>query len=574
LNNNEVAHVFERIANLLQIRDEPIYRVLAYRRASESILALNSSIEDLWQADELENIPAVGKAITEKISELLSSGNLDFYDRLIVEIPESLLDLLEVPDIGPKRIAKFWKELGITNLDELELAARNSQLQELSGIGQRTETRILRSIELMKSREIGRISIGDAWPLAEGLLARIRKLPKVIDAQAAGSLRRMKETVGDLDLVVATNQPEKIIQAFLTFPEIEEVIGKGKIKVSVRLKDGINAQLWLHNPEHYGSALQFATGSQAHNVRLREVALKKGLSLSEYGFVAEDGDEILCPEETDVYRTLGLPWIPPEMREDRGEISAAAKDGLPEIISEEDIQGEIHAHSDWSDGLASIKEMAEAAIEVGLSYLVISDHSRSLGVANGLSIERLQAQREAINEIQSQLGEDIVLLQGAEVEVRVDGSLDYPDDILAELDFVIASVHSSLRQSRERITGRFLAAIENPHVDLIGHLSGRLIGRRDPSDLDFELILKRAAKHGVALEINAHPDRLDLNEVHAKRAIELGCLLAVTTDAHRTQHFQLRKYGIGIARRAWVTSESVINCWDSDQFLEWSRSRG
>jgi len=571
--NNQIADVFERIARLLQIQDQSGYRVMAYRRASESILALTTSIEDVWQAEELESIPGVGKALAEKIAELLSTGELEFYDRMIAEIPESLLDLLEVPDIGPKRIARFWKELGITNIEQLEQAARKHQLQELSGLGERSEKRILRNIELMKSREVGRTSIGDAWPLAESLLSRLRKLPEVKDAQAAGSLRRMKETIGDLDLVVATDQPEEIIQAFLTFPEIDEVTGHGKIKVSVRLKMGLNTQLWLHSPEHFGAALQYATGSQAHNVRLREAAQNQNLSLSEYGFKNEDGEQINCPEERDVYQSMGLQWIPPELREDRGEITAASKGLLPKLICEEDIQGEVHAHSDWSDGLASIREMAEAAIGWGLSYLVISDHSRSLGVANGLSIERLQAQREAINEVQSQIGDAIVLLQGTEVEVRTDGSLDYPDDVLEELDFVVASVHSSLRQSREKITGRFLAAIENPHIDLIGHLSGRLIGRRDPSDLDIELILKHAATYGVALEINAHPDRLDLNEINAKRAIELGCLLAITTDAHQTDHFQLRKYGIGIARRAWVTRKNVINCWDSNRFLEWIQSR-
>jgi DNA polymerase (family 10) len=307
---------------------------------------------------------------------------------------------------------------------------------------------------------------------------------------------------------------------------------------------------------------------------LREIAQKKSLSLSEYGFKSEGGDEIPCPEEADVYQTLGLPWIPPELREDRGEIAAARENTLPNLISEVDLRGEIHAHSDWSDGQATIEEMAEAAMALGLSYLVITDHSRSLGIANGLSIERLKAQRKAIDKVQAKLGDDFVLLQGSEVEVKSDGSLDYEDDVLAELDFVVASVHTSLRQSRDKITSRFLAAIENPHVDLIGHLSGRLIGRRDPADLDVESIFAAAAKNKVALEINAHPDRLDLNEFHAKRAVELGCVLAITTDAHHPDHFLLRKYGLGIARRAWVTSESVMNAWDSDRFLNWIRSRG
>jgi DNA polymerase (family 10) len=309
-------------------------------------------------------------------------------------------------------------------------------------------------------------------------------------------------------------------------------------------------------------------------VRLREFALSKGLSLSEYGYKTEDDREILCSEEADVYQRLGLPWIAPELREDRGEIQAAVDGKLPELIEEKDIKGEVHVHSNWSDGMASIQEMVDAAIELDLSYLVISDHSRSLGVANGLSIDRLQQQKKEIDSVQKKIGNKLKLLQGSEVEILADGRLDYPDSVLKELDFVVASLHSSLRQSREQITARYLSAITNPHVDLIGHLSGRLIGRRDPADLDIEIILKAAAKHGVALEINAHPDRLDLNEINAKRAIELGCLLAITTDAHRPDHFHMRRYGVGIGRRAWVSPESVINTWQLEQLLKWVTSRG
>lgn len=574
MDNKAVAQVFKQIADLLQIQDEPIYRVMAYRRASESLQSLTRNVEEIWEEGDLEKIPGIGKAIAEKIDEFLSTGRLEFYDRLITEVPESLLELLEVPDVGPKRIARFWKELGITTVEELEVAARNGQLQTLSGMGARTEQRILQNIEAIKSREVDRVSIGIAWPLAASILEKLRELPGVSDAQVAGSLRRGKETIGDFDFVVAAEDSEIVIEQFMNFPEIQKVIGQGEKKVSVEMQDGIQAQLWVHSPDRFGSALQYATGSQAHNVRLREYALGKGLSLSEYSFEGDDGAEILCPEETLVYTTLGLPWIAPELREDRGEIQAAAEGALPELIDEKDIKGEIHAHSDWSDGRATILEIAEAAIEMGLSYLVISDHSRSLGVANGLSIDRLRAQRDEIDEVQKKVGKRVKLLQGTEVEILADGKLDYPDSVLEGLDFVVASVHSSLRQSRERITARFLSAIQNPHVDLIGHLSGRLIGRRDPADLDFETIIETAAKHGVALEINSHPDRLDLNENHAKIAIELGCLLAVTTDAHSPDSFHLLRYGVRIARRAWVSPGSVINTWELSRFLDWVNSRG
>jgi DNA polymerase (family 10) len=573
LDNTEVAQVFERIADLLQIKGEPIYRVLAYRRAGESLRSLTRPLEEIWEEGDLEEIPGVGKAISEKIDELQSTGKLGFYDRLIDEVPETLLELLQVPDVGPKRVAIFWKELGITTLEQLEAAARAGQLKTLSGMGERTEKRILQNIESIRSRPSDRVSIGVAWPLANSFLTRLNEIPEVSEAQIAGSLRRGSETVGDLDFVVASDNTVQVVEKILKLPEIQKVISHGERKVSIELEGGIRAQVWLHAPDRFGSALQYATGSQSHNVKLREYALKLGLSLSEYGFKREDGKEILCPDESTVYGTLGLPWIAPELREDRGEIQTAAEGALPELVSEEDFKGEVHAHSNWSDGSASILEMAEAAMEMGLSYLVISDHSASLGVANGLSVERLHSQKDEIKAVQKKVGKAIRLLQGSEVEILADGRLDYPDSILEELDFVVASVHLSMRQSREKIMARYISAIQNPHVDLIGHPSGRLIGRRDPIDLDMEVLLKEAANHAVALEINAHPDRLDLNENHAKRAIELGCVLAITTDAHSPVDFQLRKYGIGIGRRAWLTPASTINTWKLERFLDWLHSR-
>ena len=573
MDNSEVARVFDRIADLLQIRDEPIYRVLAYRRAAESLRSLTQPVDQLWQEGNLEEIPAVGKAISEKINELLTTGRLQFYDRLTSEVPETLLDLLKVPDVGPKRIARFWKELGITTLEELEQAGRRGQLQTLSGMGEQTEKRILQNIESIKAQQSDRVSIDTAWNLASTFLKQLEELPGVVDAQIAGSLRRGRETIGDLDFVVASTETLHIIQKIMELPDVQKVISHGDTKVSIELKQGMRAQVWLHSPERFGSALQYATGSQSHNVKLRELALSQGLSLSEYGFKREDGTEILCPDELSVYGALGLPWIAPELREDRGEIQAASRGALPALVEEGDFKGEVHAHTDWSDGSSSILEMSEAAMEMGLTYLVISDHSASLGVANGLSVERLRSQREEIRAVQKKLGKRIRLLQGTEVEILADGRLDYADSILAELDFVVASVHLSMRQSKEKIMARYISAVQNPHVDLIGHPSGRLIGRRDPIDLDMEVLLKEASNSGIALEINAHPDRLDLNENNAKRAIELGCKLVVTTDAHSPDNFQLRRFGIGISRRAWVPAESIINTWPVDRFLKWVKSR-
>lgn len=571
--NREVAEVFEKIADLLQIKGEAIYRVLAYRRAGESIRALSRSVVQISEENGLQDIPGVGKAIADKIDELLSTGKMEFYKKLSAEVPETLADLLRVEGVGPKKVARFWKELDITSIEELETAANAGKLQKLEGMGPRSEAKILASIEALAKRQDDRHLLGVVQPVAAQLLERLRKIEGVVEAEVAGSLRRWRETIGDLDLVVASDTNERVMDEFVQFPEIGRIRGKGTTKTSVELVDGLKVQLWIQSPERFGTTLQYATGSQAHNVKLRELALSKGLSLSEHGFKTEEGDEILCSKETEVYKKLGMDWIPPAMREERGEIKAALEDRLPNLVTVMDLRGELHVHSNWSDGHASIEEMALAAKKLGLTYLVITDHSRSLGVAGGLSIERLWEQKAEIVQVQDKLGNKIRLLHGSEVEILADGSLDYPDGVLEQLDVVFASLHSSLRQSREKITTRFLSAIENPHVDFIGHLSGRLLGKRDPADLDVDVILNAAAEHGVVLEINSHTDRLDLNDIHARRAVELGVKLAITTDAHRIEHYDLRIFGVGIARRAWVTPESIVNSLPRSKFLKWLKSR-
>jgi DNA polymerase (family 10) len=569
MSNQELADTFEDIAALLTIKGESMYRVAAYRRAAESLRSWGEPAEALAREGRLREIPGVGEAIAEKIQEMITTGRLSFYEHLTDEVPASLLEVLQVSDVGPKKAALFWKELGITTVEELEAAAREGRLRELPGMGRRSEEKVIQGIEALRRRQTDRMPIGQARPLADSLLARIRGMPGVVAAEAAGSLRRWRETVGDIDLVVGCDDRQGVVRAFVGLEDVERVKGEGDTKASVVLKGGIDVQLWVHPVDRYGSALQYATGSQAHNVRLRELAQNQGLSLSEHGFKRADGTMIRCAQEEQVYQQLGLPWIPPELREDMGEIQAAIQGTLPKLVILGDLRGELHAHTNWSDGHATIMEMALAAIELGMEYLVISDHSGSLGVAGGLSIQRLREQKEALDEVQEQLGDRIRLLQGAEVEILADGSLDYPDETLEDLHVVLASLHSSLRQSRERITARLIAAIKHPHVDIIGHPSGRLIGRREAADLDVEAILHAAADKGVALEINAHPDRLDLNDAHARRAAELGCLLAINTDAHQPEHLMLRQFGIGVARRAWISKESVINAWPWPKLETW-----
>jgi len=407
---------------------------------------------------------------------------------------------------------------------------------------------------------------------AQEIVNQLRSIPDVVAVEPAGSLRRMRETVGDLDLLAAAKDSTQIMGAFTSRPDIVDVLGKGETKSSVEFENGFRAQLWVHPPERFGTALQYATGSKDHNVRLRELAISQGLSLSEHAFLRQDGTEILCAREENVYRTLGIPWIPPELREDHGEIQAALEGKLPHLIKTSDILAELHSHSTWSDGKATIKEMAVAAIARGYQILAITDHSKSLGIAGGLSQADLKKQRCEIDTIQQELGNSIILLQGTEVEIRADGTLDFPDEVLADLDIVIPSLHTSLRQPREQITQRLLKAIYNPHVDIIGHPTGRKILERDPADLDMEQVLRAAAKTNTALEINAHPSRLDLNDINARRAVELGVLLSINTDAHAPEDLDILRFGVATARRGWVEPQNVINTWEPTRLIDWLKT--
>lgn len=571
--NRELAEIFYKIADLLEIKGEVIYKILAYRKAADSLKDLSRSAYDLWQEGRLTDIPGVGKAIAEKIEELFSAGKLGYYENLIQEVPPSLVDLLRVPDLGPKKITLFWQQMGITDLASLEAAARAGKLRDLPGMGARSEAKIIAGIESL-ARRTTRTPLWKAWPVAQGLLAQLRVIPGVHTAEAAGSLRRMRETVGDLDLLVAAHDSKAAMDAFSHLPGVLRVLGSGETKTSVEFEDGMRAQLWVHPPERFGTALQYATGSKDHNVRLRELALKMGLSLSDQAFLKSDGSEILCATEEEVYSILGLPWIPPELREDRGEVQAAKAGELPRVIALQDIKAELHCHSTWSDGKASILEMAQAAKAHGYQVLAITDHSPSLGITQGVKPEDFARQRAEIAAAQAAVGDSLLILQGSEVEIRADGSLDYPDAVLENLDIVFASLHVSLRQPREQITARLLNAMRNPHVDVIGHPTGRLIPDREGADLDMDAILRAAAESGVALEISAHPQRLDLNDMHARRAIELGIPLSINTDAHRPEEMDLMHFGVAIARRGWVEARHVINTWERQDLLAWLRARG
>ena len=572
MTNREIAEIFSSIGDIMDILGENRFKVLAYRRAAENIMSLGQDVRSFWRTGTLQEIPGIGQAIAEKIDELLTTGRLEFYERLQEQVPAGVVSLLHIPDVGPKTAKLLWEELGVQSVVELEAAARAGRLRTLRGLGARSEAKILAGIEILNRRS-DRISLGTAWPVAADLLEGLRTTcGEVHEVAVAGSLRRMRATIGDIDLLAAYEAPAAVMRAFVALPAVAEVILSGPTKTSVRLHNGLQADLRVLEPDRWGTALQYFSGSQAHNVRLRELAVKQGLSLSEYSFKREDGGEILCRDEAQVYETLGLPWIPPELREDQGEIQAALAGELPDLVEREAIRGDLHVHTDWSDGTSTLAEMAEAARELGYEYLVISDHSQSLGIARGLTAERQQEQRAEIDALNERWN-DFRLLQGCELEIKADGSLDLPDDVLARLDLVVASLHTSQRQDREQITRRMLNAVTNPNVDVIGHPSGRILGQREESAVDLDAVIDAAATTGTALEVNSTPSRLDLDDVHVRRAIRLGVKIAINSDAHHPDGLDNLAYGVATARRGWATSAQVLNTMTLDELLAWKGAR-
>lgn len=568
--NAQVAARFERIADLLEIKGETRFKVLAYRRAAENIRALGRGLDELRAEGELQDVPGVGKAIHDKIEELFTTGEMRFWQTLTAEVPESLADLLQVSGVGPKTARVMWEHLDIQSLTDLQAAAAEGRLQGLPGIGAKTQDRILAGLEALARQGTGRFRLDVALEAAETIITALRDLSEVEQIDYAGSLRRFAPTIGDLDILVATTHPEPVMAAFRDLPEVDSVLLSGTTKTSVRLHSGLQADLRCVKPEEWGTALQYFSGSQAHNVRLRELAQKQGLSLNEYAITHSDGQTTRCPTEAEVYAALGLPFIPPVLREDRGEIEAAAKDTLPVLVEQTDIKGEVHCHSTWSDGQDSIEAMARAALDRGYEYLVITDHSQSLGVANGLTPERLRQQRQEIDAVQAKLPQ-LRLLQGVELEIKADGSLDFEDSVLAELDFVVASIHTGLRQDRQTLTQRALNAIYNPYVRVLGHPTGRLLGRREGSEIDVEKLLRAAAETGTMVEVNASPQRLDLDSIYVKRAIELGVKLVINCDAHAVAGFADLPFGLATAQRGWATASDIANTHSLEAILAFKR---
>ncbi|MBN2462105.1 MAG: DNA polymerase/3'-5' exonuclease PolX [Dehalococcoidia bacterium] len=571
MKNTTIAKVFQDMADLLELKGENVFKIRAYQRAARTFEHLPKEIEImLHEGEDLQAIPGVGEAIAKKTIELINTGKLRVYEELKSEFPEGITTLLEIPGIGPRTANRLSNELGVKSADELEKAIKEGRVAGLFRLGDKTADNILQQIEALRRKD-QRIPIGEALPVVYDIFTALRPLPGVKNLTAVGSLRRFRETVGDIDLMGTADNPEEAIDAFVKLPQVREVLAQGPTKASVILSGGLQADLRMVEHDSFGSLLQYFTGSKEHNVTLRTREQKKGLKLSEYGITDNKTDKLekFATEEA-FYRRLGLQYIPPEIREDQGEIDLAEQGKIPKLVELSDIKGDLHVHTDWSDGRDSIETMAQAAKALGYQYLAITDHSAGRGIAHGLNEERLRQQIEEIKRLNKHL-KGIRIFTGTEVDIRADGSMDLPDALLADLDIVIAAIHSAMTQSQEQITRRILGAIENPHVDAIAHPTCRLLGEREPVAVDMEAVFRAAAKYDKALEINAMPSRLDLKDIHVYRARELGVKLIMGTDAHGTAHLGFMRFGVGVARRGWCRAKDILNTRPAREILAFLR---
>ena len=578
--NHDLARLFSTMAALMEIKGESVFKAIAFGKVGRLLENMTQDVQECVEQGTLCDIEGVGASSQKVIEEYVRTGRSSDYESLAASVPAGLIPLLEIPSLGPKTIGMLWRERGVVDMAGLVKLLDSGGMKGLKGIGDKKIESIKQGIAL-RAQSGGRKGIIEALPLAEAIVERLRALKPVKQVEIAGSLRRRRETIGDVDLVCALTDGARgteVADAFTTFPEVQKVLGSGNAKASVLTAGGLQVDLRIVPPECYGAALMYFTGSKEHNVKLRGRALDQGLTLNDWGLYQLDEWEktkrvagelppiksVAGKSETEIYKKLGLAYVEPEMREDRGEVEAAEKGTLPELITLADIRGDLHSHTTASDGVATIEQMAAAVIERGYKFLAITDHSKSQVIANGLTAERLLAHVRAIHKVNDKLRGRIHLLAGCEVDILVDGRLDFEESVLAELDYVVASPHVSLKQDEAKATDRLVRAIETRYVNVIGHPTGRLIDRRAGLPLKFDRVFKAAASTGTALEINASYPRLDLSDVHARAAIAAGCKLSINTDAHSEGELDLMPYGIDVARRAWVTKADVINCmtWD------------
>jgi len=567
MKNYEVAELLRNIARLLEIKNELVFKIRAYEKAALVIENLDENIEDVWKKGKLDDIPGVGEALTEKIGEFLETGKLGYYEKLKKQVPVDMEELGRIAGLGPKTIMKLYKRLGVKNIKDLEKAAKHKKIEDIEGLGPTVEENILKSIKFARTAG-NRFLLGPALDIAEEIKSRLRKFKEVNKVEVAGSLRRMKETVGDIDILITSKSPSKVMDFFTKMDDVEQVLAKGTTKSSVRLREGLQADLRVLPEKIYGAALLYFTGSKQHNIVLRKIAIKKRMKLSEYGVFSKRTKKFLAGKtEEECYKKLGLRYIEPEIREEDGEIELAAKGKLPRLIGYNDLKGDLQMHTKYSDGNNSIMEMAQAAKKLGHEYICITDHvGEKFKIVNALNEKRIKKQRKEIDKANKQL-RNFTILQGGEVNIKDEGSLDMENSVLKGLDIVLGAIHSGFKNPREKITRRIVKAMENPHVDIIAHPSGRLINQRPAIELELDKILAKAKQTNTILEINAYPERLDLKDAHVRAAVRANVRLSIGTDSHDADQLRNYKLGIATARRGRAGKKDIINTYSVKDML-------
>lgn len=569
--NKKIVSIFYEMADLLEIKGVA-FKPRAYRRAAQAIETLRGGIKAVYQRGELEEIPGIGSSMASKIKEFMETGNIESLEKLREEVPRDLRELMEIEGIGPKTALELHKQLGISNIEELESAAKNSRIRNLKGFGTKTEDMVLQGVRMYRSAK-EKFLLGHALPIAEEIVEELEKLREVTKINLAGSIRRRKETIGDIDVLAASKEPLMVIDHFTRLPGVEKVLSKGTTKSSIVLAEGLQVDLRVVEEESFGSALQYFTGSKEHNIRLREIAIDRNWKLSEYGLIDKKTNERIAGEnEGEIYKALGLNYIEPELRENRGEIEAASQGKLPHLVGYDEIKGDLHIHTDWSDGSHSIKTMADAAKSLGHEYLAICDHTKALRIAGGLSEEELHRQSVEIEKINRSM-ENFTILSGAEVNIDSSGKFDIADNVLMDLDIVVASIHSGFKQPEAKITERVLTAMHNDYVNVIGHPTGRIINRRGPYQIDLLKIFEAASEQGVLMEINAFPDRLDLSDLNCIRSKDYGVKVSIATDAHHKDQLEYVELGVATARRGWLEPKDVVNTYELGELKRLLNSR-
>ncbi|MBT2398309.1 DNA polymerase/3'-5' exonuclease PolX [Streptomyces sp. ISL-100] len=570
--NDQVEALLQEYADLIAIRGGEAFKARAYEKAARAVGGYAEDVSKL-DAEGLREIPNVGKSVADKIMEYLRTGRMSVVEKARASVPAGVRELTTIPGLGPRKAMVLYEELGVASVDQLLDAIHKERLRDLKGFGERTEDNLLHGISVLQKAGEGRILVSAAMDVAEQLVAELSGIPGCVRCAYAGSLRRMKETIGDVDILVAARRAAPFMDALTALPHTAEVIAHGEKKTSVRTTTGLQVDLRVLPPASWGAGLQYFTGSKAHNIRTREIAVRQGLKLSEYGlFDAESGESITSETEEDIYARLGLPWIPPTLREDRGEIAAGLRGELPDLLTEKDIRGDLHTHTDFTDGLAPLEDMVAAAADRGYAYYAVTDHAPNLYMQR-MTDEKILAQRERVRALDG-AHHKMRLLHGTELNIGPDGTLDWPDEFLADFDICVASVHSHFNQSKRELTRRLLRACENPHVAVIGHPTTRRIGKRPGIDADFDAVFKACARAGTALEINAHPERLDLCDEDILRAKRHGVKFAVNSDSHAITHLPYMRYGVATAQRGWLTTEDVINTWPLTKLRRFLAKKG